>query len=70
MLMIHHIVCKGTNDADPQQQLEACSDNIANWFKANKLTVNVDKTELMIFETNHVIEKCSNVNVIYDGNVN
>ena len=63
------LMCRGKNALDLQVQLESCLRDVANWFQVNKLTLNVDKTKLMIFGTNHMIDKCSNVTVSYEGNV-
>lgn len=62
------LMCKGKSDIDIQNKLELCLHHIANWFKANKLTLNVDKTKLMIVGTNHMLDKLNNINVKYDGN--
>ena len=42
------------NSSDPttlQNDLNSNLDKIADWFKANKLTLNIKKTKLMLFGT-------------------
>ena len=34
---------------------------VAKWFKANKLTLNTDKTKFMIVGTNHILDKFDNI---------
>lgn len=63
------LMCKGKTAAELQTQLESCLHNVANWFHANKLTLNVDKTKFMVFGTSNMLEKFDDVNVMYNGNV-
>jgi len=63
------LMCKGKTKQDIQNKLESCLFNIAKWFKANELTLNVDKTKLMICGTKCQLEKFNDVNVFYNNNV-
>ena len=57
------LMCKAKNVDDLKAQLESNLKGVANWFKANKLTLNVDKTKFMVFGTNHVLDHCNNMNL-------
>ena len=50
------LMYKAKNASDLQIQLESCLCKVADWFKANKLTLNVDKTKFMIFGTNRTLD--------------
>ena len=39
---------------------------VAKWFKANKLTLNTEKTKFMIFGTNHVLGQFDNISLTFD----
>jgi hypothetical protein len=41
--------------------------NIARWFRANKIAVNVSKTKFIIFYTGGKIND-DNIKILYDGN--
>ena len=41
---------------------------IANWFKSNQLTLNIDKTKLTIFGTRQALSKFKNISLTYDNN--
>ena len=53
--------------SDLQNQFDSCINKVAEWFKANKLTLNVDKTKFMIFGTNRMLRKFHNVQLIYNN---
>ena len=53
---------------DLKVQLESNLKVVANWFKANKLTLNVDKTKFMVFGTNHVLDHYNNININNNNN--
>ena len=60
------LMCKAKNVDDLKVQLESNLKVVANWFKANKLTLNVDKTKFMVFGTNHVLDHCNNINLTFN----
>ena len=60
------LMYKAKNMCDLQIQLESCLNKVADWFKANKLTLNVDKTKFMIFGTNKMLEKFQDVKLTYN----
>ena len=46
-------------------------DNIYNWLLANKLSINVEKTEFMIFATEYKLGHCPDLTVeINESNIN
>ena len=58
------------NSSDPttlQNDLNSNLDKIADWFKANKLTLNIKKTKLMLFGTKKSLCKFKDVSLKYDG---
>ncbi len=63
------LLCKAKNIDDLKVQLESCLDSVADWFKANKLTLNVDKTKFMIFGSNVILERFQNIQLIYGNNI-
>ena len=44
------LMCKAKNVDDLKVQLESNLQAVAKWFKANKLTLNADKTKFMVLE--------------------
>jgi len=42
-------------------------DNISNWFKLNKLSLNIDKTNFMIFKNKHSNKPGININIKIDN---
>ena len=42
-------------------------EEVNNWFKANKLSVNASKTNCMVLGTPHKTSKTNDVNIILDG---
>ena len=62
-------MCKAKNVDYLKVQLESNLKIIANWFKANKLTLNVDKTKFMVFGTNHVLDHYGNTNLTSNDKV-
>ena len=63
------LTCKAKNVDDLKVQLESNLKVVANWFKANKLTLNVDKTKFMVFGTNHVLDHYNNINITFNDKV-
>ena len=59
------LMCKSKNKLDLKSQMESCLSKIAEWFKVNKLTLNVDKTKFMVFGTQKMLEKFNDVNLAY-----
>ena len=59
---------KAKNVSDLQKQLESCISKAADWFKANKLTLNVDKTKFMMFCTNTTLNKFHDVQLPFNNN--
>jgi len=43
--------------------------HISSWFKANKLSLNIKKTNYIIFKNKHSNRKYENINIIIDDNV-
>ena len=50
------LMYKGRNKCELQNQLNSCLNKVAKWFDANKLTLNVDKTKIMISGTKRTLE--------------
>ena len=69
MQMILPLCVKQKNVDDLKAQLESNLKVVANWFKANKLTLNVDKTKFMVFGTNHVLDHCNNIILTFNDKV-
>ena len=63
------LMCKANTVSDLQIQLESCLSKVADWFKANKLTLNVEKTKFMIFGTKQMCEKFCDVQITYCNNI-
>ena len=63
------LLCKAKNINDLKVQLESCMDSVADWFKANKLTLNVDKTKFMIFGSNVMLERFQDMQLMYGNNI-
>ena len=64
--VILHECLKLKSVSDLQDQFDSGISKVAEWFKANKLTVKVDKTKVMIFGTNRMLQKFHNVQLIYN----
>ena len=63
------LMYKAKTVSDLQNQLESCLNKVADWFKANKLTLNVDKTKFMIFGTNRTLDKFHDVQLTFNDNI-
>ena len=63
------LMYKAKNVSDLQNQLESCLSKVADCFRANKLTLNVDKTKFMIFGTNRALEKVHDVQLTFNNNI-
>ena len=57
----------GTNLNELYKQTNMELDNLADWFKANKLTLNISKTKYMIFRDKSVIDSLLNNMLSIDG---
>ena len=58
-------MCKTKNKLDLKSQMESCLSKIAEWFKVNKLTLNVEKTKFMVFGTQKMLEKFNDIHLAY-----
>ena len=59
-----------TSSRDPeviQTKLQGDLDKLRNWCRENKLTINADKTKLMIFGTKNNREKLGPIKVTFEG---
>jgi len=63
------LMCKAKNVDDLKVQLESNLKAVANWFKANKLTLNADKTKFMVFGSNHTLDHYKNITLTFDDNL-
>ena len=63
------LMCKAKNVDDLKVQLESNLKAVAKWFKANKLTLNADKTKFMVFGTNYMLDKFNDITVTFEDNV-
>jgi len=61
------LLCKAKNDFELQVKLESCLNKVADCFKANELTLNVDKTKFMIFGTKQKLDKFHDVKLNWDN---
>ena len=59
------LLCSSSDPISLQSDLTSSLTSIANWFKVNKLTLNVKKTKLMIFGTNNILKKFENISLTY-----
>ena len=44
-------------------------DLVANWLKANKLTLNISKTKVMLFGTRHMLDKFNDISLTYNDDM-
>ena len=51
------------------QKLQDELDAAAGWFARNKLTLNLKKTKVMFFGTNHTLPMTENIEISYNGEV-
>ena len=60
----------GTSFNEIQTMLQEDVNSLSQWIKDNKLTLNVDKTKLMIIGSKQRLRSCENtsINIFYDGN--
>jgi len=62
------LLCTADNADDLTLQLESNLGEVANWFNVNKLTLNLDKTKLMVFGTRHVLNRFKDVSLSHNNN--
>ena len=58
------------SSSDPgtlQKELDLQLNNIINWFRLNKLTLNIKKTKLMLFGTKQNLTKFDDIKLNYDS---
>ena len=58
------------SSSDPnilQNYLNLNLNKIANWFQSNNLTLNIKKTQLMLFGTNRALNKSKGISLTYDN---
>ena len=60
------LMCKAKDVNELKVKLESNLKAVANWFKANKLTLNTDKTKFMVFGTNHMIDQYNDITLSFD----
>ena len=53
----HCFICANKNINQLKNNFNTSLDNIANWLKANKLTLNLDKSELLCFDLSAACKK-------------
>jgi hypothetical protein len=63
------LLCKAKYPDDLSTDLTSNLNHVANWLEANKLTLNVNKTKVMIFGTTHILDRFSNISLSYNNNV-
>ncbi len=63
------LMCKAKNVDDLKVQLESNLKAVAQWFQANKLTLNTDKTKFMVFGTSHILDQFSDITVTFNDKV-
>ena len=64
-----NITVPGCTFAELEQATNSELNNLYNWLKANKLSLNIAKTELMVISTRQkfLAENCSEINIQLDG---
>ena len=60
------LMCRARTVDELKTQLESNIKAVANWFKANKLTLNTDKSKFMIFGTNQMCKQFSNITLTFN----
>ena len=61
------LLYKSKNPNDLSTALTSNIRLVSNWLEANKLTLNIDKTKVMIFGTTYMLDKCKDVSLTYDN---
>jgi hypothetical protein len=61
------LLCSSSDPACLQSELDANMKNIAKWFESNMLTINIKKTKLMVFGTQHILSNFTNINLSYNS---
>lgn len=60
-----NICCSASNQRELISQVESCLCNLTKWFDANIITINLEKTEYVVFKKDN--ETSSNINSFLDG---
>jgi len=63
------LLCSSNDPESLQTELNDNLGKIANWFSANKLTLNIKKTKFMVFGNNHNLHKFENISLKYNDDV-
>jgi len=61
------LLCTSDNPSVLQSDLQSNLIKIANWFENNNLTLNTNKTKLMVFGTNHILDKFGDITLYYNN---
>ena len=59
------LLFRSSDPASLQSHMNGCMSKIAHWFEVNKLTLNIKKTNYMIFGTNHALRNFDNISLFY-----
>ena len=64
-----NITVPGCTFADLEEATNSKLNNFYSWLKANKLSLNIAKTEFMVISTRQkfLAENCSEINIQLDG---
>ena len=62
-----NITVPGCTFAELEQATNSELYNLYSWLKANKLSLNIAKTEFMVISNRKLAENCSEINVQLDG---
>ena len=62
-----NITVPGCTFAELEQATNSELNNLYSWLKANKLSLNIAKTEFMVISNRQLAENCSEINVQLDG---
>ena len=61
------IYAAGLNVEEATRKIQPCLDQFIKWCTSNKLSLNVNKTKLMVFGTRHVVKKAKAAKVVARG---
>ena len=56
-------LCSASDALTLQSELDTHLNRIVEWFKENKLTLNITKTKLMLFGSNHNLQNFQDVSL-------
>ena len=63
------LLFRSSDPQNLQSHLKNNFKNIGKWFLDNKLTLNINKTKLMLFGTNKCLDKFSNISITYNNDL-